>query len=386
MKIIQYCQHVLGIGHLVRTLEILKAFENHEVLLVNGGRKFELPLPPHVREFRLPALMMDPQFTGLLAAESEMSLEQIKARRREILVDFYSREAPALLLIELFPFGRRSFRFEIDPLIQGIRRRRLPPAFVACSLRDILVERGDRMQAYEKEVVAKLNHYFDVLLVHADPHILPLDATFASVADIRVPVVYTGFVTGKPVPDARSRIRRKHGIGRDELLIVASAGGGSVGAPLLKGVVEAFGKLRSSTELHLMVFAGPFVPEEEYHQLTAMSGRNVQIVRFTVDFLSYLAAADLSVSMAGYNTCMNILASRVPALVWPFSQNREQGLRARRLAAAGALEVLEDADLQAGRLASKIEAALQKKFELHVDIDMNGAAQTAAWLLERCRR
>ena len=141
---------------ITRTHDV-KAFDGHQVLLVNGGRKFELPLPPHVREFRLPALMMDPQFKGLLAAEPGMSVDQIKAERQQILIDFYARQAPALLLIELFPFGRRSFRFEIDPLVQKIREGLLPQAFVACSLRDILVERGEKVQAYENEVIGKLN-------------------------------------------------------------------------------------------------------------------------------------------------------------------------------------------------------------------------------------
>ena len=36
------------------------------------------------------------------------------------------------------------------------------------------------------------------------------------------------------------------------------------------------------------------------------------------------------------------VAARVPALLWPFSVNREQGLRARRLAERGLLTVLQD--------------------------------------------
>ena len=72
---------------------------------------------------------------------------------------------------------------------------------------------------------------------------------------------------------------------------------------------------------------------------------------FYSGFFVLSAAADLSVSMGGYNTTMNILASGVPALVWPFGQNREQRLRAERLADLGALRVLEDEDLHPDRLA-----------------------------------
>ena len=64
--------------------------------------------------------------------------------------------------------------------------------------------------------------------------------------------------------------------------------------------------------------------------------------RFTNEFLSFLAAADLSISMAGYNTCMNVLAAGVTALVWPFGQNREQRLRGEKLAALEAVTLVSD--------------------------------------------
>jgi predicted glycosyltransferase len=106
----------------------------------------------------------------------------------------------------------------------------------------------------------------------------------------------------------------------------------------------------------------------------------VDIQRFTPDFLDYLAAADLSVSMAGYNTSMNLLAARVPALVWPFAQNREQRLRSERLAGLGALRVLADRDLAPQRLAVLMGQALAQTARPAVDIDLCGAASTARWI------
>ena len=96
------------------------------------------------------------------------------------------------------------------------------------------------------------------------------------------------------------------------------------------------------------MFSGPFMERGEFSALKKMGGRNVQIEQFSPDFLAYLAAADLSISMGGYNTTMNILATGVPALVWPFPQNREQRLRAGRLAKEGILKVIEDEDLRPG--------------------------------------
>ena len=120
---------------------------------------------------------------------------------------------------------------------------------------------------------------------------------------------------------------------------------------------------------------------EDFTRFHRCSNDRIKISRFTTDFLSHLAAADLSVSMGGYNTCMNLLTSRVTALVWPFSYDREQGLRARRLARRGVLRVLGDTDLNPELLAGLMKKALPEKNAPASRIDLDGAAHTAEWLM-----
>jgi predicted glycosyltransferase len=156
-----------------------------------------------------------------------------------------------------------------------------------------------------------------------------------------------------------------------------------VGGPLLEAVVRAFDQLNAPKPCRLKVFSGPFLERENLGRLKKMAGQNVQIEKFTPDFLSYLAAADLSVSMGGYNTTMNILASGVPALVWPFPQNREQRLRAGRLAEAGVLQVIDGEDLDPDRLAGLMEQMLASPRPRPAKFDLDGAVNTAAWLAQR---
>jgi predicted glycosyltransferase len=81
---------------------------------------------------------------------------------------------------------------------------------------------------------------------------------------------------------------------------------------------------------------------------------------------------------------MNILACGVPALVWPFGLNREQRLRARRLAEKGALiKILSDEDLQTDRLADILTQTLSEPHPGKLDINLDGAANTARWLEDR---
>jgi len=381
MKIIQYSQNVLGVGHLFRSLEISRALSAHQVILVTGGPSVDTDLPQHVREFGLPILQMDQEFKGLISTDKNLTVDQIKAERQKKLLALFEEERPDLFLIELFPFGRRAFRFELDPVLRALGARNPAPCAIFSSVRDILVEKKDHVR-HEAKVVKTLNRYFDRVLVHADPDLVEIRETFGPFDDISIPVDYTGYIAPKPSADAGPRIRKQMGMDDGEALVVASAGGGNVGAPLLASVIRAFSRLKRDN-CRLQVFTGPFLAPRDFGDLKKMAPAKVQVDRFTADFVSYLAAADLSVSMGGYNTTMNILATRVPALLWPFSVNREQRLRAQRLADRGLLTVLQDADLQPERLAVLMDQQLNQPTRPDVRINLDGAANTARCIENR---
>ena len=196
--------------------------------------------------------------------------------------------------------------------------------------------------------------------------------------------MYTGFVAQQVSPDAGLKKRRALNLSESDRLIVASVGGGKVGFPLLQAVCDAYQGMRvTDPDLYLMIFAGPFMDEKEYQRLLADADDRLRVRRFSSNFLSYLAAADLSMSMAGYNTCMNIFAAETPALLWPFAQNREQGMRAERLASIGAVEILKDRDLHKDRLANRMTAAMSAKWRMSDRIDLDGAKKTAQWLIRQ---
>lgn len=386
MNVVFYCQHVLGIGHFFRSLELARAFRRHRLLLVTGGPRVDVALPEHVTEYRLPPLEMDPEFTALFPGERGQSLEEVQEERRNLLLSLFATSLVDLVVVELYPFGRRRFGFELLPVLEAIRRGDLGAARVVCSLRDILVEKKDR-ETYEGRVLDLLNRYFHALLVHADPSVVSLDETFRRRAEIEIPLAYTGFVTPRPPEGSRERLRRRLGLGSVDRLLVASAGGGRVGAPLLQAVLDAYGLMARGRQLALHLFTGPYMEQREAASLAARgeSLPGVQVERFTGEFLSFLAAADLSISMAGYNTCMNLLAAEVPALVWPFAQNQEQRLRAERLAALDALRVLHDGDLEPGRLAVLMEETMASGRGGHrAVVNLDGAAETVRWLEAWC--
>lgn len=375
MKIMIYCQHVLGVGHFFRVLEIARQLSGHDVLLVTGGSDVPIKLPDHIRHFRLPGLMMDKNFSHLYSLDTARTPDQVRQDRRQILMALFDAEDPDVFLVELYPFGRKAFGFELDPVLDKIRLGNR--CRVICSLRDILVEKKDRV-AYESRVVDILNKNFDSLLIHSDPRVIPLETTFSRMKDIRVSTAYTGFVT--PFPDIfRAReIRKAFGADETMHLVVVSAGGGSVGQELLMAAALAHGFLNFRVCMVLLI--GPHMAEKERGQIQALAGDRLQVAGFQEDFVSLLCAADLSVSMGGYNTLANILAAGVPALVLPFDQNREQALRVKAFGKHALIHGIGKQDLYPQRLADRIQAVLnsrkpcRKKNRVPFSPDLAGAA------------
>jgi predicted glycosyltransferase len=382
MKIIFYCQYVWGMGHLFRSIEVARALSEHEVILVVGGREVDIELPEHVTLVRLPGLYMDEQFTTLIPEDADKTIAAIQRKRQEILFSLCQTHKPDLFIIELYPFGRTIFGFELQPLLDSIQQGRFGKIKVVCSLRDILVEKRDP-KAYEERVLNHLNTHFDLLLIHSDPAIMPLDETFSRVNDIPIPIFYTGFVTRKVKPAAGKKLRRELAIAAREKLIVASAGGGRSGYTLLSNVIEAAHQLADSQQIRLEMFTGPFRDEGEFKKLSANSTKRIRVRQFTKRFLDYLSAADVSVSLAGYNTCMNLLVTRVPALVYPYLQQREQPLRVGKIKNFLPIKILQDKDLNPIPLGDHIQQMLgASRPSDGVSLNLDGAENSARYLIE----
>jgi predicted glycosyltransferase len=380
MNIIFYCQYVWGMGHLVRSLEFARALAAHKVTLIVGGQPVEVDLPAHVELVRLPVLYMDEKFTRLISGEPGQSVEHIRQERKTMLYSLLKGKAPDLFIVELYPFGRSIFGFELEPLLEDIREGEFGNVKVVCSLRDILVEKKNP-PAYEERVLQKLDRYFDALLVHSDADLLRLDATFTRVGDISIPLVYTGFIAQQVKPGAGRRLRRELKISSEQKLIVASAGGGRAGYRLLTSVIDACEIIRDRLPLRLEVFAGPFMDNAEYNNLSSRSTPGFHIRRYTKRFLDYLAAADLSISLAGYNTCMNLLVTSVPALVFPYARQQEQPMRVEKIRNYLPMEALKEADLQPARLGGHIAQMLQENGAADAaPVNLDGATNAARFI------
>jgi predicted glycosyltransferase len=140
------------------------------------------------------------------------------------------------------------------------------------------------------------------------------------------------------------------------------------------------------TNLRWRLLAGPNLPEPEFTALAAGLSEGVVLERYRPDFPHILRRCRVSVSQAGYNTVLDILAARAAAVVVPFASGREteQTLRAQRLAARGVLELVPENQLSPKRLASAVDRAIFGR-PATIAIDTGGARRSARLIADMIR-
>ncbi len=368
-RIALYVQHLLGIGHLRRAAALARALTaaGADVLVLSGGIKVADVDFGAARVLQLPpCVAADSSFSALLDESGQAIDSDWKDHRREVLLKETAAFKPDALVIEMYPFGRRQFRFELLPLLYWAQNAGL---LVVSSVRDILVDKGREDRVLEAADLVR--RYFDLVLVHGDPRLVPFDRTFPRAPAIADKLTYTGYVVEKPATIPAGD--RSNGD------VLVSAGGGAVGGPLFKAALAAR-RLSTLKERRWHFVAGRNLPDADFAMLeeAARIDPGIVVDRFRADFTQLLAACHVSLSQGGYNTVMELLALRTPAVIIPFAegQESEQALRAALLAERGALDMLDGDNLDPALLAATLTRRARAG-ALALDLDLDGARHSA---------
>lgn len=379
-RVFLYVQHLLGIGHLRRAVTLANALAaaGLEVTLASGGCPVNGLALDGVRFVQLPpARAMDASFRVLVEPDGTPIDETWKSMRQAFLLDAWRDADPHALILELYPFGRRQMRFELVPLLEAATSAVHRPLIVS-SVRDVLGG-GQTDLARQDGMLEVFERYFDRVLVHADPEIIPFSRTFRHAEKIQARLHYTGYVVDRvrPAPD-----NSPNGpVGENEVMI--SAGGGAVGMRLLETALRAMPHSRLAGRTW-RVLTGVNASDTSLNTLAAIAEATgegqIKVERARPDFANLLARCAVSVSQGGYNTVMEIIQAGARAVVVPFAGGAEieQTLRARSFAARGLIGILEEDALTPESLASAIDQAADRARPSPCALDLNGAERTAA--------
>ena len=369
--ILFYVQHLLGIGHLRRTLAIAEACQNAgtPVEVITGGMPINLQQASPVLVHQLePLQSADLSFTSIVDRRGAPLNDVLETVRTKELLRLFHDLRPEVLVTELFPFGRRRFQFELLPLLEAARAAKTP---VLCSVRDSVQKRS---KAREAETIGWLRTYYQRVLVHGEKEFLPLSDSFGEFDEISDLVSYTGFVDTTSYPKRRgeSSLRRSQ-----EVLV--SAGGGKAGERLYLAAAEA-SALSMHPDIVWRILAGTSPDTNLVTRLRQMGAETMTVESNRADFRALLSGCRLSVSQAGYNSVVDILASGAPALLVPFAGEggeTEQPARAQHLQAIQRAQVLPEANLDGPTLAVATDSLLAQSPESFMPVACNGAERSA---------
>jgi predicted glycosyltransferase len=355
MRVMIATTHLLGTGHLVRALTLARAFRaaGHSVLVASGGAPVAHLDTAGIDLVQLPPLCSDgANFSRLLTPEGTVADAAWLDARKAALVDAFTRFRPAVLITELFPFGRRSLKAEFVALLQAARDA-APRPLVLASVRDILAPPSKPGRVAETE--ALVAEFYDAVLVHSDPARTPLEVSWPVSDFLQGRLRYTGYVA-PPAPSGHPS-----GLGRGEILV--TTGGGAVAEAVYEAAIAA---AAASPGRHWRLLVGGAQPAARIARLQALADADpgaagrVTIEPARPEFRQMLCHAAASVSLTGYNTALDLLATGTPGVLVPFDAEAEveQGIRAESLARSPHFAVVPSAALNARTLLAALDLVL----------------------------
>lgn len=370
-----HCQYVYGIGHFVRTCELARGLsEVFDVYILNGGEAVpSYDLPPGVTCVQLPAIYKEEHLDHLSPVDPALSLaECFEARARQI-ERLLCRARPDVLITEHFPFGL-LFEAEATWLIGRVKEHN-PRAKVVSSVRDVIESKEGGQ--HDAHACALIHRFYDMVLVHGDPEVLALSASFPRAGEISVPLHHTGYVVQPPPPPAPRA---------DPPELVVSVGGGRLGEELLHAALDAHRAVASAWRHHLVLFAGAFQRDvgKLRARIDASGPSRVTLNEFGREpYRRALAGATAVIGMGGYNTLLEAVSTRLPTLVYRRKfqgNNTEQDLRLSAFERAGLVQVLGPEELDPERMAARILKLVGGHEGPRAEVRMDGAVEASRLL------
>lgn len=380
-RILFYVQYLLGIGHVRRASLVIQALcqQGAKVDVIFGGMPVSNISFGTATVHQLPAVKSrDADFSGLVKADGSELTEIDKSARVNQLIALCERLQPDLIVTETYPFGRRQMRFELIPLLNWVAAQPRSVVLVS-SIRDILQRRSEKR---EQECLALIDQFYQHVLVHGDERFFPLSKSFPPAREITDKIDYSGYVC--PQLESTVETERHTNFEQPGGKIIVSIGGGSVGKEILQAALSLY-QSGFANHWQWLLITGPNMADKDkaYFREQTESLANVEATGLADNFLEQLNAADLSISMAGYNTLMDIFITQVPSVVVPFegSGETEQITRAKELAAKNVVQVVSEAQLDSEHLAQAMKLAIGDK-QGKLQIDNQGALNSAKTLIQ----
>lgn len=356
IRVVLYSHDSQGLGHVRRNLAIahhlasnLPALTGRPVsgLLISGlAPTVRFPLPPGFDWVTIPGVAKGKN--GYQARSLGSKTGSLIHLRSQLIEASLLSFAPDLLIVDRHIYGVWN---ELRGPLEKLRAVH-PHSRVVLGLREILDE--PKVAAAEWEALGDpdlMRGLVDQVWVYGDPRVHDLIATGEAPASLADRIRFTGYLAlGRRVTDSAQ-------VEPEVPFVLTTAGGGSDGAAMLKAAVRA----AIPPGLRHVVVTGPQISDADFDDVAALAAPRTEVIRSLPGLGRHISFASAVISMGGYNTACEILATSTPALIVPREEPRkEQLIRARALHAVGGVDYLRSADVSTAAISQWIAKAVRR--------------------------
>ena len=344
-NILMYSHDTYGLGHIRRTMAIARNLSapGVNILILTGspiaGR---FPIPFGVDFVRIPGMIKQSN-TVYVPHSIKVDPQKALEIRQEIITATAKSFDPDLFIVDKVPVGLKG---EVLPVLQWFKTSR-PDTKVVLGLRDILDDSAStRAEWNEKNYFNVLDSLYSEIWIYGQEDFYNPIVEYGLPPSISNKCVFTGYIP-RQTPNRKITLKQLmngngNGTADSCKLIVVTAGGGGDGYHMLDTYLTMIEETPDIPFKTYMV-SGPFVPQDLQDSLAKRAKKcGVIFATFHKRLEKIMSAADLVVSMGGYNTICEILSLKKPSLIIPRESPRlEQLIRARVLQSANLADYIK---------------------------------------------
>ena len=388
-NILMYSHDTYGLGHIRRTMAIaahLKRSDTNVLILTGSPIAGRFAFPDHVDFVRIPGMIKKTN-EEYLPLSIKINPRHALDIRKNIITATAKTFKPDLFIVDKEPLGLKK---EVLPTLQWLKRS-MPRTRTILGLRDIMDDAETVRKDWRKKGVYDIldRLYSEIWVYGLQEFYDPVDA-YAIPDGISRKICFTGYIPRK-IPGKRAvrKVKKEIGLRNGEKLVVVTIGGGGDGFDVMDKYLTMLETDPPAMDIKSFLITGPFMPIKQRREIYKRARRLGAIAsRFYGRMEEVQAAADLVISMGGYNTVCEILSQGTVSLIVPRETPRkEQLIRAKVLHEQRLVDYIPWNALSVGRLREKVAALLDQPAPYREAIDnfkMCGL-ETMHQRLEACR-
>ena len=372
-NILMYSHDTYGLGHIRRTMAIASNLLGPQIniLILTGS--------PIAGRFTFPEQIDFVRIPGMIKKTNDEYLPlsiKINARhaldiRKNIITATAKAFQPHLFIVDKEPLGLKK---EILPTLQWLRRCR-PDTRSILGLRDIMDDAVTVKKDWKRKRVYEHleNLYSEIWVYGIQQYYDPINEYDIS-PSISQKMYFTGYIPRKiSSKEAVRNIKKELRLKAGEKLVVVTTGGGGDGYRVMDTYLAMLESFSSTIPFKSVLITGPFMPKQERKDVFRRARRlGVRTYHFYRQMEKIFAAADIVVSMGGYNTLCEILGQGTISLVIPRETPRqEQIIRARAFHRQNLVDYIPWADYAPDLLRDKIFDLLENPKPFHEAISQH---------------